>query len=70
MCYYNIWGNVRKLLDFCREAWGDNVGALLRGVDRDGIERGQVLAKPGTIKPHTKLKASDLCINNWWRWTS
>ncbi|WP_027063400.1 elongation factor Tu [Mesoplasma seiffertii] len=46
----------RKLLDFA--AAGDNVGALLRGVDRDTIERGQVLAKPGTIKPHTKLKAS------------
>ncbi|ATZ18500.1 elongation factor Tu [Williamsoniiplasma somnilux] len=46
----------RKLLDFAEA--GDNVGALLRGVDRESIERGQVLAKPGTIKPHTKLKAS------------
>ncbi|ATZ21862.1 elongation factor Tu [Mesoplasma tabanidae] len=46
----------RKLLDFAEA--GDNVGALLRGVDREGIERGQVLAKPGTIKPHTKLQAS------------
>ncbi|PPE04739.1 elongation factor Tu [Entomoplasma ellychniae] len=46
----------RKLLDFAEA--GDNVGALLRGVDRDSIERGQVLAKIGTIKPHTKLKAS------------
>ncbi|ALD66865.1 elongation factor Tu [Spiroplasma cantharicola] len=46
----------RKLLDFAEA--GDNVGALLRGVDRDNIERGQVLAKPGTIKPHTKLNAS------------
>jgi len=36
---------------------GDNVGALLRGVRRDDIERGQVLAKPGTITPHTKFKA-------------
>jgi elongation factor Tu len=35
---------------------GDNVGALLRGVERDGIERGQVLCKPGTIKPHVKFK--------------
>ncbi|MGQ0628035.1 MAG: elongation factor Tu [Phycisphaerales bacterium] len=35
---------------------GDNVGALLRGVDKDGIERGQVLCKPGSIKPHTKFK--------------
>ncbi|AVN63991.1 MULTISPECIES: elongation factor Tu [Mesoplasma] len=46
----------RKLLDFAEA--GDNVGALLRGVDRESIERGQVLAKPGTIKPHTKLQAS------------
>jgi len=45
----------RKLLDFAEA--GDNVGALLRGVDRSDIERGQVLAKPGTIKPHTILKA-------------
>src|SRR5580704_14922353 len=37
---------------------GDNVGALLRGVDRDGIERGQVIAKPGSITPHTKFEAS------------
>jgi len=46
----------RKLLDFA--AAGDNVGALLRGVDRNNIERGQVLSKPGTIHPHTALKAS------------
>ncbi|AHI53345.1 elongation factor Tu [Spiroplasma culicicola] len=46
----------RKLLDFAEA--GDNVGALLRGVNREDIERGQVLAKPGTIKPHTKLNAS------------
>ncbi|AKU80280.1 elongation factor Tu [Spiroplasma turonicum] len=46
----------RKLLDYAEA--GDNVGALLRGVDRNNIERGQVLAKPGTIKPHTKLLAS------------
>lgn len=46
----------RKLLDFA--VAGDNVGALLRGVDRHSVERGQVLAKPGTIKPHTVLKAS------------
>ncbi|SFP02976.1 elongation factor Tu [Oscillibacter sp. PC13] len=43
-----------KLLDFAEA--GDNIGALLRGVDRNGIERGQVLAKPGTIHPHTKFK--------------
>ena len=45
----------RKILDY-GEA-GDNIGALLRGVDRTEIERGQVLAKPGSIKPHTKFKA-------------
>jgi elongation factor Tu len=45
----------RKLLDEGRA--GDNLGALLRGVDKEGIERGQVLAKPGTIKPHKKFKA-------------
>ena len=44
----------RKLLD--QAETGDNVGALLRGVQRDEIERGQVLAKPGTIHPHTKFK--------------
>ncbi len=44
----------RKTLDYCEA--GDNVGALLRGVQRDEIERGQVLAKPGTINPHTKFK--------------
>ncbi|MEM0952438.1 MAG: elongation factor Tu [Cyanobacteria bacterium P01_H01_bin.74] len=37
---------------------GDNVGALLRGVDKDSVERGQVLAKPGSIKPHTNFKAN------------
>jgi len=45
----------RKLLD--RGEAGDNIGALLRGVDREGIERGQVLCKPGSVKPHTKFKA-------------
>ncbi|MDB9971718.1 EF-Tu/IF-2/RF-3 family GTPase, partial [Alphaproteobacteria bacterium] len=45
----------RKLLD--RGEAGDNVGVLLRGVDREGVERGQVLAKPGSIKPHTKFMA-------------
>ncbi|WP_053955630.1 elongation factor Tu [Inediibacterium massiliense] len=45
----------RKLLDQAQA--GDNIGALLRGVQRDEIERGQVLAKPGTINPHTKFKA-------------
>jgi elongation factor Tu len=45
----------RKLLD--QAVAGDNIGALLRGVQRDEIERGQVLAKPGTIKAHTQFKA-------------
>jgi elongation factor Tu len=45
----------RKLLDSAEA--GDNVGVLLRGTKKDDIERGQVLAKPGTIKPHKKFKA-------------
>ena len=45
----------RKTLDFAQA--GDNIGALLRGVNRDEIERGQVLAKPGSVTPHTKFKA-------------
>ncbi len=45
----------RKTLDQAEA--GDNIGALLRGIQRDEIERGQVLAKPGTINPHTKFKA-------------
>ncbi|MBF0403502.1 MAG: elongation factor Tu [Nitrospirae bacterium] len=45
----------RKLLDEGRA--GDNIGALLRGVGKDEVERGQVLAKPGSITPHTKFKA-------------
>ena len=45
----------RKLLD--QGEAGDNVGLLLRGVDREGIERGQVLCKPGSVKPHTKFEA-------------
>ena len=45
----------RKLLDQAEA--GDNIGVLLRGIDRKDIERGQVLAKPGTIHPHTKYKA-------------
>ncbi|MGN7998594.1 elongation factor Tu [Sphingomonas trueperi] len=45
----------RKLLD--QGQAGDNVGALLRGVARDEVERGQVLAKPGSIKPHTEFKS-------------
>lgn len=45
----------RKILDFAEA--GDNVGLLLRGVQRDDIERGQVLAKPGSISPHTKFES-------------
>nr|AAM92280.1 elongation factor TU [Rhodobacter capsulatus] len=45
----------RKLLD--RGEAGDNIGALLRGIDRDGVERGQVLCKPGSVKPHTNFEA-------------
>jgi elongation factor Tu len=45
----------RKLLD-SGEA-GDNIGALLRGIDREGVERGQVLCKPGSVTPHTKFEA-------------
>ena len=45
----------RKLLD--RGEAGDNIGALLRGIDREAVERGQVLCKPGSVKPHTKFEA-------------
>ncbi len=45
----------RKILDFAQA--GDNIGALLRGVNRDEVERGQVLAKPGSVTPHTQFKA-------------
>ena len=45
----------RKLLD--QGQAGDNIGALLRGIKREDVERGQVLCKPGSVKPHTKFKA-------------
>jgi elongation factor Tu len=45
----------RKLLD--RGEAGDNVGVLLRGIDRDGVERGQVLCAPKSVMPHTKFEA-------------
>ena len=51
----------RKLLDEGRA--GDNVGCLLRGVKREEIERGQVLAKPGTITPHMKFEAEVYCLS-------
>ena len=50
----------RKLLD--RGEAGDNIGALLRGVDREGVERGQVLCKPGSVKPHTKFEAESYIL--------
>ncbi|MBQ6223297.1 MAG: elongation factor Tu, partial [Solobacterium sp.] len=45
----------RKTLDYAQA--GDNIGALLRGVNRDQVERGQVLAKPGSVTPHTQFNA-------------
>ncbi len=51
----------RKLLD--RGEAGDNVGVLLRGTKREDVERGQVLAKPGSIKPHKKFKAEAYILN-------
>ncbi len=49
-----------KLLD--QGEAGDNIGALLRGIDKKEVERGQVLAKPGTITPHTKFKGAIYCL--------
>ncbi len=51
----------RKLLD--RGEAGDNIGALLRGINREDVERGQVLAAPSSIKPHTKFKAETYVLN-------
>ncbi|MBL7158955.1 elongation factor Tu [Candidatus Microgenomates bacterium] len=51
----------RKILDEGQA--GDNVGILLRGVDKDAVERGQVLAKPGTITPHTQFEAEVYILN-------
>ena len=51
----------KKLLDEGQA--GDNVGILLRGVERDDIERGQVLCKPGSITPHKKFKAAIYVLN-------
>ena len=51
----------RKLLDYAEA--GDNIGALLRGVQRTDIERGQVLAKPGSIQPHTKFAGQVYVLN-------
>jgi elongation factor Tu len=49
----------KKLLD--EGMAGDNVGLLLRGIEKEDVERGQVLAKPGSITPHTKFKAKFTC---------
>jgi elongation factor Tu len=51
----------RKLLDEGRA--GENVGCLLRGTKKEEVERGQVLAKPGSVKPHTKFKAQVYVLN-------
>ena len=51
----------RKLLDYAEA--GDNIGALLRGIQRSEIERGQVLAKPGSIQPHTKFAGQVYVLN-------
>jgi len=51
----------KKMLD--EGEAGDNIGALLRGIEKTGIERGQVLAKPGTIKPHTEFEAEAYILN-------
>ena len=58
----------RKTLDL-GEA-GDNIGALLRGIDRDQVERGQVLAKPGSIQTHKKFKGEVYVLTKGRRWTS
>jgi elongation factor Tu len=50
----------RKLLD--QGQAGDNIGALLRGIEREGVERGQVLAKPGSITPHKKFEAESYIL--------
>ena len=50
----------RKLLDYAEA--GDNIGALLRGIQKNEVERGQVLAKPGTIHPHTKFRGQDYVL--------
>jgi len=58
----------RKLLDYAEA--GDNIGALLRGVQRADIERGQVLCKPGSILPHTKFGGQVYVLKKRRRWTS
>ena len=54
---------LKCLENFDRGEAGDNVGVLLRGTKREEVERGQVLAKPGSIKPHKKFKAEAYVLN-------
>jgi elongation factor Tu len=58
----------RKILD--EGEAGDNVGLLLRGIDKDEVKRGMVICHPGQIKPHDHFKASGLCIEERRRWPS
>ena len=58
----------RKLLD--EGVAGDNIGVLLRGLEKDDVERGQVLAKPGSITPHTKFKARGVCVDEGRGWAA
>ena len=58
----------RKLLD--EGEAGDNVGLLLRGIDKNEIKRGMVLAKPGSVKPHSKFKAEVYISEERRRWSS
>ena len=58
----------RKLLDYAET--GDNIGCLLRGIERKEVERGQVLSQPGSIHPHTKFKGQGICFDERRGWTS
>ncbi len=58
----------KKLLDEGRA--GDNVGLLLRGIEKDDVERGQVIAKPGSIKPHKKFKGEVYVLRQGRGWSS
>ena len=58
----------RKILDEGQA--GDNIGALLRGTKKEEVERGQVLAKPGSITPHTDVRGSGVCVDQGGGWPS
>jgi elongation factor Tu len=58
----------RKLLD--QGQAGDNIGALLRGTKKEDVQRGQVLAKPGSITPHTDFEANCVCVVEGGGWSS